>query len=67
MLQAPKNTYLPNGHNLQIPSILPGNGALPSAVALMAAGWGGGPQRPAPGFPDDGTWLVQAEGLAPLP
>jgi hypothetical protein len=71
LLQVPKNTYLPNGHNPQIPSILPlylpGNGGLLSAVALMAAGWDGGPQRPAPGFPDDGTWVVQAEGLAPLP
>ena len=71
LLPMPKNTYLQNGHNLQIPSFLPlylpGNGGLLSAVALLAAGWDGAPARPAPGFPDDGTWVVQAEGLVPLP
>jgi hypothetical protein len=71
LLPMPKNTYLPNGHNLQIPSFLslylPGNGGLLSAVALMAAGWDGAPARPAPGFPDDGTWVVLVEGLTPLP
>lgn len=71
LLPMPKNTYLPNGHNMQVasslPLYLPGNGGLLAAVALMAAGWDGGPARPAPGFPDDGTWVVQAEGLAPLP
>ena len=71
LLPMPKNTYLPNGHNLQVPSYLPlylpGNGGLLAAVALMAAGWDGGPARSAPGFPDDGTWVVHAEGLAPLP
>ena len=71
LMPMPKNTYLPNGHNLQIPSFLPlylpGNGGLLSAVAMMAAGWDGGPARHAPGFPDDGTWVVQTEGLAPFP
>ena len=71
LMPMPKNTYLPNGHNLQIPSFLPlylpGNGGLLSAVAMMAAGWDGGPDHPAPGFPNDGTWVVQAEGLAPMP
>lgn len=71
LLDMPKNTYLPNGHNMQVasrlPLYLPGNGGLLAAVALMVAGWDGGPSRSAPGFPDDGTWVVQAEGLAPLP
>jgi hypothetical protein len=29
----------------------------------MAAGWDGGPDKPAPGFPADGSWVVQWEGL----
>jgi hypothetical protein len=46
---------------------LPGNGALLAAVAMMAGGWDGSPDVPAPGFPRDGSWIVSAEGLAPLP
>jgi len=42
---------------------LPGNGGLLYAVAMMAAGWDGAPDRYAPGFPDDGTWTVRWEGL----
>lgn len=41
----------------------PSNGGLLYAVALMAAGWDGAPERPAPGFPADGSWTVRAEGL----
>jgi len=41
----------------------PGNGATLYAVAMMAAGWDGGPERHAPGFPDDGQWVVRHEGL----
>jgi hypothetical protein len=71
LMPMPKNTFLPNGHNMQIPVFvplyLPANGGLLAAVAMMAAGWDGGPDRQAPGFPDDGTWVVRAEGLAPLP
>lgn len=44
---------------------LPGNGGLLYAVAMMAAGWDGAPDRHAPGFPDDGTWSVRWEGLKP--
>jgi hypothetical protein len=44
---------------------LPGNGGLLYAVAMMAAGWDGAPDRHAPGFPDDGTWIVRWEGLKP--
>jgi hypothetical protein len=46
---------------------LPGNGGLLYAVAMMAAGWDGAPQRNAPGFPDDGTWVVKWEGLKTAP
>ena len=44
---------------------LPGNGGLLYAVAMMAAGWDGAPDRHAPGFPGDGTWTVRWEGLKP--
>lgn len=60
------NTYLPNGHNYQNQRLrlyLPGNGGLLSAVAMMCAGWEGGPDKDAPGFPDDGSWQVHWEGL----
>jgi len=33
----------------------------------MAAGWDGAPARPAPGFPDDGNWVVKSEGLSKAP
>jgi hypothetical protein len=46
---------------------LPGNGGLLYAVAMMAAGWDGAPNRNAPGFPADGTWTVHWEGLNPAP
>lgn len=46
---------------------LPGNGGLLYAVAMMAAGWDGAPDRPAPGFPDDGSWTVRSEGLSRAP
>ncbi|WP_035812919.1 hypothetical protein [Jiangella gansuensis] len=65
-----KNEFLPNGHNRQtasLPLYLPGNGGLLAAVALMAAGWDGAPAGAAPGFPDDGRWTVEAEGLVPAP
>ena len=64
-----KNRYLPNGHNYQgdgLPIYLPGNGGLLTAVAMMCAGWDGCETKNAPGFPDDGTWLVKWEGLQPL-
>jgi hypothetical protein len=46
---------------------LPGNGGLLYAVAMMAAGWDGAPDRPAPGFPADGSWAVKWEGLKKAP
>jgi hypothetical protein len=69
-LESPKNRYLANGHNYQsarLPVYLPGNGGLLTAVAMMAAGWDGAPDRPAPGFPDNGQWRVRWEGLQRLP
>jgi hypothetical protein len=68
LLDAAKNTVLPNGHNRQtgsLPLYLPGNGGLLAAVALMAAGWDGGPDRHAPGFPPH--WIVAWEGLVKAP
>lgn len=59
------NTYLVNGHNYQderLTLYLPGNGGLLTAVALMCAGWEGNTVEN-PGFPKDGTWEVQWEGL----
>ncbi len=70
LMDVPKNTYLVNGHNYQDQRLrlyLPGNGGLLAAVAMMAAGWDGAPDTPNPGFPKDGKWPVQWEGLHPLP
>lgn len=64
-MKVTKNRYHPNGHNYQRPGLtiyLPGNGGLLSAVAMMAAGWEGGPDTSAPGFPSK-HWAVEAEGL----
>lgn len=69
-MDAQKNTYLPNGHNYQDKRLriyLPGNGGLLTAVAMMAAGWDGAPDRPTPGFPDNGKWSVKWEGLHKMP
>jgi hypothetical protein len=47
---------------------LPGNGGLLYAIAMMAAGWDGAPAgKHAPGFPDDGNWVVKWEGLKRAP
>lgn len=65
-----KNCYLPSGNNMQIsrkdlPLYLPGNGSLLLAAAVMTAGYEGC-DRPAPGFPDDGQWVVEYEGISPF-
>jgi hypothetical protein len=64
-----KNHYDKGGHNPQmgsfLPLYLPGNGGVLAAVALMVAGWAGGPDRP--GIPTDGSWVVQHEGFVPWP
>jgi len=70
LYDSPKNEYLANGHNKQadrsdLPIYLPGNGGLLTAVAMMAAGWRGCDEK-LPGFPKDGTWKVEWEGLNPM-
>ena len=70
LLDTPKNTWRPNGHNHQRPGLtiyLPGNGGLLAAIAMMAAGWDGAPEGNAPGFPRDGSWAVRWEGLRRMP
>lgn len=64
----PNNSYTQAGHNPNkgLPVYLPGNGALLAAVAMMAGGWEGAPDRAAPGFPTEG-WTVRAEGFRRLP
>jgi hypothetical protein len=81
---APNNAYLGNGHCPQrsdmvtkpgggpgrneIAVYLPANGALLTAVAMMAQGWDDAPKGVlAPGFPKDGRWSVKSEGLKKLP
>jgi hypothetical protein len=68
LMDTPKNVYRANGHNHQRAGLtiyLPGNGALLYAVAMMAAGWDGAPDTPAPGFPSG--WVVRWEGLRRAP
>jgi protein-glucosylgalactosylhydroxylysine glucosidase len=67
LIDSVKNTYPSNGHNRQetadaLPLYLPGNGSLLLAVAMMAGGWDGS-EGLAPGFPGDGSWQVEHEGL----
>jgi protein-glucosylgalactosylhydroxylysine glucosidase len=70
LLDTPKNHYDLNGQVYQRPGLsvyLPANGGLLYAVALMAAGWDGAPNRHAPGFPNDGRWNVRWENLKVAP
>ncbi len=70
LLNTPKNQMGLNGHNYQRPGLtiyLPGNGALLYAVGMMAGGWDGGPETPAPGFPANGKWKVRSEGFRKAP
>jgi len=57
----------PNHQRPGLSIYLPGNGGLLYAVAMMSAGWDGGPDRHAPGFPSDGSWTVRFEGLRRAP
>jgi hypothetical protein len=45
----------------------PTNGGLLYAVAMMTAGWDGDHQKPEPGFPKDGSWVVRWEDLKKAP
>ncbi|MBN2105588.1 hypothetical protein JW835_16235 [bacterium] len=70
LMDAPNNQYLNNGHCPQresLPAYLPANGALLSAVAMMAAGWEDAPEIDCPGFPKDGNWKIRWEGLKKMP
>jgi hypothetical protein len=61
------DTGLPASGRSGVPSpYFPGAGGLLYAVAMLAAGWDGAPDRPAPGFPSAG-WTVRSEGLSPAP
>ena len=69
LMNTPKNTYLANGHNTQVirddlPLYLPGNGGILLAAALMAAGWDADDNTHAPGFPQNGSFVVEFEGIA---
>lgn len=46
---------------------IPSNGGLLYAVAMMTAGWDGDQHTPQPGFPKDGSWVVEWEGLRKAP
>lgn len=63
-LDTPKNVFLPNGHNPQMPGFLslylPANGGLLAAIAHMVAAVESGAALP-PG------WSLTAEGFAALP
>ena len=63
-----RNQYDKRGVNIGGPCpYLPGNGGLLYAIAMMAAGWDGAPDRPAPGFPNNGSWVIRWEGLKKAP
>ncbi len=64
---AQKNFYDERGINKSNRPYFPGNGGLLYAVAMMAAGWDGAPDRPNPGFPNDGSWTVRWEDLKRAP
>lgn len=68
------NQWMPNGSVpinprgiWSIRTVPAANGNLLLAMAMMAAGWDGAPDRHAPGFPDNGQWKVSWEGLKPVP
>jgi hypothetical protein len=68
LMEKPKNTYLSNGHNKQtgnndLPLYLPGNAGLLLAAAMMAAGWDEDGGESAPGFPNDGSFVIEMENL----
>ena len=65
-----KNRYVASGNNWQesredLPLYLPGNGALLLAVPIMTAGYKGC-TTDTPGFPKNGEWEVEYEGIEPF-
>lgn len=70
LMDTMKNRYVTSGNNFQegrpdLPLYLPGNGSLLLAAALMTAGYPG--SRELPGFPKNGQWTVEYEGIQPYP
>jgi len=67
--QSPKNGFddhgLVGGGNPY--PYFPTNGGLLYAVAMMTAGWDGDANKPQPGWPKDGSWVVRWEGLKKAP
>jgi len=63
LMDVSRNQYCLRGINGN--GYFPGNGGVLYAVAMMAAGWDGCPEHHAPGFPDNGQWMVRWEGLKP--
>ncbi len=67
--EALHNHYAINGNCAQtndLPIYIPANGALLSAVAMMAAGWDSSTSE-FPGFPKNGKWKIRFENLQKLP
>lgn len=71
--QAPAARFMNAGHVRRpkepdgCPAYLPVNASMLLAVGLMAGGWDGAPDVNAPGFPQDGSWTVRAEGFNRMP
>lgn len=70
LMDSQNNRYSKSGNNTQIlrrdlPVYLPGNGSLLLAAAMMAAGYYGC-SKDKPGFPDNGLWIVEYEGIYPI-
>ena len=56
----------PGARKREIAVYMPANGAFLAAVGLMVAGWDGS-EGEFPGFPQDGTWSIRAEGMHRMP
>lgn len=68
MMDVPRNQFKANGGSTGGPyPYFPSNGGLLYAIAFMAAGWDGAPERHTPGFPSDETWNVRFENLRKAP
>ena len=66
-----QNQYMSNGHNLQssrsyLTLYLPANGSLLFAIPLMVMGYPGCTKQ-YPGFPADGSWKIEVEGMMKFP
>ena len=70
LMETAKNSFVTSGHNFQrgrddLPLYLPGNGSLLLALSMMLAGYSDVGGRP--GFPQNGLWEMECEGILPLP